>query len=551
MITESLEFVRRKSVFLAILAIIVFLIYSISLDAPFHYDDERVIYKDKSIRSLDIQDIFKANPFRFLLTLSFALNYHFSALSTSGYRIVNILIHIANVIFLYLLILKLQPHLLKEYEIKEPASPAFLCSIFFALSPVMVESVTYISSRSEILCAFFIFPSFYFLICFLEKEKNLYLAASVFFYIAATLTKERGAMLFFLLPVAVFCINGTKKLKQSFLSLAPFLVMACVYMFYRKYARGDSLSTGFVTDSYLHFLLQAEASLKNFRTVLLPVNLSIFYWFFNPQSFFEFSASGHLLLFVFSIFFSILIAPKKIWVIFFWCWYFIFLSPNIIFPFQDIMADRWLYLPSAGIYSIFSFFVYWLFRKEQFSKTAVIIAVIISFCFVGMTIDRNRVWKSGVTLWEDTVKKAFLSPRTHNNYGVALATSGKIKESIREFQISLEINKWYSPAWSNLAKAYRTEGNEEEMLKATSALVDCGEYYVKQGAYKEAVMSYNSVLEYVPDSIAAMGNLATIYIIIGNNDLGRKYLMKLLEIAPDNKAAREMLSRIGEGNGTD
>jgi len=50
----------------------------------------------------------------------------------------------------------------------------------------------------------------------------------------------------------------------------------------------------------------------------------------------------------------------------------------------------------------------------------------------------------------------------------------------------------------------------------------------------------------VPDSIAAMGNLASISIIIGNKGVARLYLKDLLSIAPSNRVAREMLSEIGE-----
>ncbi len=102
---------RREAAIILILASSVFLLYLPTLEYPFVFDDGHNIVNNPHIRMHEItfENLknagFKSpSPNRPLANISFALNYYFQRTNVSGYRLVNILIHIMSGIFIYFLV---------------------------------------------------------------------------------------------------------------------------------------------------------------------------------------------------------------------------------------------------------------------------------------------------------------------------------------------------------------------------------------------------------------------------------------------------------------
>lgn len=540
---------KKNIIAAALLIFIVLIIYSPAVNSPFQYDDQKVIVKPNVIKGLNILEIFRGNPFRFLLNLSFALNFFFTGLSPVGFRLVNIFLHIENTILFYLVFCRLEAFIdiNKSEEKNTFITPASVSALFFAVSPLMVESVTYVSARSELLCGFFFFIALYFFISFAEKGSIYYLIISLLAGSASVLSKERGGMLLFVILLIIAFMPAKYRRAKKFFSLLPFLVFFIFYIAFRQNYLGDSFDTGFERNVQSQIFYQGEAQIKNIRLLFLPVNLCVMYPHFLSSAFPLLRFFALISAAISFIVFTVWVSPSVKWGLFCWAWFYITLAPNILAPLQDIVADRWLYLPSAGIFFLFALVLCGgLKRNSHGPLSRNIIFIIIAGCFILLCLQRNMVWKNEISLWQDAVRKASVSARPYNNFGVALGKSGRLEDARRNFMKSVSIDEHYSPAWSNFGFASKKLGDGKGVLTSAASLLKCGDYFAQRGQLKEAIISYRSVLDLVPDSIAAMGNLASIYIITGNIDVARLYLKDLLNIAPSNRMAIEMLSKIGE-----
>ncbi len=544
-----MENIKNRNVIIAVfLMLIILLIYLPAVDFPFQYDDVKVIVMPDVIKTLSIDKIFEDNPFRFLLTFSFAVNYFFSGLSPSGYRTVNILLHIENTLLFYLIFSRIEELIITKKKDGEKLffTPSSVSAFFFAVSPLMIESVTYVSGRSELLCGFFFLLSIYFFLSFIGQGKGYYLIPSLLAGSASVLSKERGGMLVFVIFLIIAFVPAKFRKKKVYYALIPYFLLFIFYIVFRQQFLGDTFESGFQRDFMRQIFYQGEAQVLNLKLLSFPVNLCIMYPHYLSSSSPLLRFAAIVLIVIFFIALTIRISSSTKAGLFCWAWFYIIIAPNIIVPLQDIAADRWLYLPSAGIFFLAGMILCGNVKKPAFAslRSALIISVIL--CFTLLSIDRNMVWRTEISLWQDAVAKASSSARPYNNFGVALGKSNRLSEAKDNFLKSLSIDEYYSPAWSNFGFACRKSGDEMGVLKSAAQLLRCGEHFARRGQIKEAITSYRSILTLVPDSIAAMGNLASIYIMTGNYEVARLYLRDLLEISPSNRMAREMLSKIGE-----
>ena len=143
---------------LAVLTVCGLALYFIPLQSKaYYFDDHYSIESNEVIRTVDIPRIFNAFNTRFLVGLSFALNYKWCGLEPAGYRLVNILIHCLNAFLVYLLV-KSTLYLCQDSRQKffcRLEWPAFFASMLFLCHPIQTEPVNFITQRFVLMGTFF------------------------------------------------------------------------------------------------------------------------------------------------------------------------------------------------------------------------------------------------------------------------------------------------------------------------------------------------------------------------------------------------------------
>lgn len=129
------------------------LVFVPSLFGEFIYDDVRVIVLNEAIRDLRLlKAILLFEPSRPLLTLTWALNYAVHGLSPFGFHLVNAVLHGINAALVCLVVRKIVDVSGAGEKLRHAAVWG---GAFFAISPMAVEAVAYIASRSSVLAATF------------------------------------------------------------------------------------------------------------------------------------------------------------------------------------------------------------------------------------------------------------------------------------------------------------------------------------------------------------------------------------------------------------
>src|SRR5574342_86871 len=177
---NSLERLYNSKTFnvvaLCIIAVAILIAYSNTFTAGFHFDDTNSIEENARIKQVTVDNIVSIlKGVRPVVYLSIMLNYQLSGLHVVGWHIFNIVFHIANSFFVYLLIswtLSLQPFE-KKYADKTKRMALF-AALLFAVHPIQTEAVTYIISRTELLATLFYLAAFLLFIKGTQKNKSLY-----------------------------------------------------------------------------------------------------------------------------------------------------------------------------------------------------------------------------------------------------------------------------------------------------------------------------------------------------------------------------------------
>ena len=373
-------------------------------------DDLDLIVRNPYIKTLtwqNLQAIFTpgvVGSYQPVRTLSYALDYHFWQLNPLGYHLTNIFCHAVSTFLIYLIVAALA----QDFLI------ACLTALLFAVHPVHVEAVTWLSGRRDVLAAAFALLSFYSFLRFLnsppgrgwgwvnrvmEAQRNsqeptpappgrgiptpappgrgipgataprrgivslFYILALVFFTLGL-LTKSSVVVLPLLFVFYEVCFRPPcwKNWRRMWL-YAPFLLVTIGFLWVFiavSRASGVARATYHGGDAYATFLIMLRVFAEYLYLLVAPRQLSLTYGVSPIASFWE--PSLWLALLVLGIIGGLtIVAWKKAKFVFFGIgWFFISLLPvsNLI-PIGVVKADRYLYLPSVGFCLIFA----WLVRQ--------------------------------------------------------------------------------------------------------------------------------------------------------------------------------------------
>ncbi|MBA4369482.1 MAG: hypothetical protein C0403_17790 [Desulfobacterium sp.] len=508
-------FISRDSLVLLLFAAITIILYSHTLNSPFVLDDAANILENRYIRisSLTWEDLYNAafkslRSKRPLSNISIALNYYIGRYNVLGYHLFNIVIHIATGIVLYLF-LKLTFRVHSPSRCQNKFIPFFV-TLIWLVHPVQTQAVTYIVQRMTSMSALFYLLS----MLLYANGRSLSLQGIVkkgiregrrpYFYFfgsfvtggLALCSKENAATLpFFIFLYEWFFFQNLdrKWLKQN--RICFFWIFFLLLLFVILYM-GENPVEKIVSQYETRNFTLSQRLLTETRVVVYYITLLVYPHPSRLNLDHDFPLSISLLSPVTTLLslgilagliaVAILIAKRER--VFSFC-IFWFLG-NLVMESSviglEIIFEHRLYLPSMLVFILPACLFFSYFKSENLSKV-ILCAVILILSF--WTYQRNSVWKNEVSLFTDctrkspnkerpytslgtsliragrneeaviTLSKAIqLNPKSafaHNNYGVALSLTGKVKEAIPHFQEAVRILPIYVEAKRNLERAFR------------------------------------------------------------------------------------------------
>ena len=524
-----------------------------------NFDDGKYIYENRHVQEgLTLKSItwafttFHASNWHPLTWLSHMLDFQFYGINPGWHHLTNLLFHIANTLLLFFVFRKMTGDLWQS---------AFIAALF-ALHPLHVESVVWVSERKDVLSTFFWMVTMWSYIWYVENPVVYrYILVFLFFTLGLMSKPMLVTLPFVLLLLDFYPLNrfkfqpsdGSASSQQRsntlrlILEKTPLFVLVAISSAITFYAqkKGGALTSLEIYPFKVRIANALVSYVTYIEKMIYPSKLAFLYP--HPGMLPWWKISGACLLLLSISFLAIRVAKQSPYFAMGWLWYLGTLVPviGLIQVGLQSMADRYTYVPLIGIFIIVAWGApelvkQWKYRKLWLTTLATVSLTILMV----MTWKQVGYWKNGITLFEHALKITSNNYVSHNNLGLALEEQGRTAEAIDHYLQALRIKPDLKEAHNNLGLALEKQGRTAEAidhyLQALRIKPDYAEAHnnlglalEKQGRTAEAVDHYLQALRIKPDFEKAHNNLGNALEKQGRTEEAVDHYLQALRIKPD------------------
>jgi len=543
---------------LGLIAVAIVAAYHNGLTPPFEFDDVPSIRGNPSLHRLWPLWVPLSPPpgstlsGRPIANLTFALNYALSGTGVTGYHATNILIHILSAWALFGVARRtlIRPVLSDAFG-RDALPLALGIALIWAVHPVGSESVTYVIQRVESLMALFYLLTLY---CFVRSLEGSCRAAWASGAVCACLlgmaTKEvmATAPLLVLLYDRTF-VAGTfaralSERRRLYVALACTWGLLAYLVMRTGWSRGGTAGLGEGTGLATYWLAQSGAIARYLWITVWPRSLVFDY---GTAALRHPTESMLCTLLVLPIAAATVIALiRRPALGFLGAWFFLILAPTSLVPVvTQTMAEHRMYLPMVAIVGLAVLGGYVAFGRRVF------IAVALAALGLGfLTIERNRDYRSEVSLWRDTVAKEPENARAHCSLAVGLLdTPGGEPEAITELEKALALEPRYPLAQNELGIALKNVpgrmGDAVQHLRVAIGLdpgyalahYNLGVILAESGQVTDALGELETAVRLDPSNPDAHNNLGVALCVSGRVPEGIEQMRSAISLKPGNATA--------------
>jgi tetratricopeptide (TPR) repeat protein len=505
-----------------------------------------------------------ANFWHPLTWLSHMLDYELFGLDAGMHHLTNLLFHIANTLLLFWVIKRMTGALWQS---------AFVAALF-ALHPLHVESVAWISERKDVVSTLFWMLTMWAYVRYTERPGvNRYLLI-LFFFALGLMSKPMIVTLPFVLLLTDYWPLGRFKRAQedkvngpNLTSFSPFrvicekiplLALAAVFSVVAFFAQGDAVQSPGEFPFKFRIYNALVSYLSYIKKMFWPTDLSVFYPYPKIIPLWQVAGSGLLLLFLSVV--VIRMAKRHPYLSVGWFWYLGTLVPviGLVQVGAHAMADRYTYIPLIGLFVIIAWGIPDLLRKWPHRKPALaILAGLVLSVFVVFAWLQARHWKDSISLFTHAIDVTTDNWLAHNDLGFPLAQQGRNSDAIRHFSEALRIKPDYWEGHVNLGNTLALVGRlEEAMNHFREALRINPENFEAhrmlgtvlgiQGKFEAAVNHLDKALQINPTDQETQKNLKIALEKMGKQENADRRYREVLENDPNNEEAHMQLARLFE-----
>jgi len=564
-----MSWTKRQWFFCLILVVVTLLTYKPAWNGGFIWDDDEYVANNELLTAPDgLRRIWFSldSPSQYfpLVYTSFRIEHALWGLNPVGYHWVNLLLHIVNALLVWRVLMAL----------KVPG--AWLAGAIFALHPVQVESVAWITERKNVLMGFFFLLTLLAWIAFVDERTKRpwrFYVLALILYVLSLSAKTTACTL----PAALLLILWLQKKPinaERILQIAPFFLlglgMGLVAVWWERYHQGTSLAL--VPLGPIERILVASHAVWFYLGKLIwPSSLTFIYprWTIvatRPLEYAWLLAGAGLCAVIYfgrrrlgrgvevaAVFFVTTLSPVLGFIMLFtFCYTFV--------------ADHYQYLASIGPIALASAGVASLAATFKGSRKLILGTAL---CVIGalavLTWRQSAMYGDIETLWRTTLLRnpgCWMAYNNlgntlmaYNNLGNTLSEANRIPEAMDLFKQALRINPDNDAAYYNLGTALALTGRMSEAIAQyeqalrikpnfAKAHNNLGNALLLTGRTSEAIDQYEQALRIKPNFAEAHGNLGAALGQMGRISEAIEQVKAALRINPNYIDARNNLTRL-------
>jgi tetratricopeptide (TPR) repeat protein len=538
----------RGLIFAVVLAALTIFAYRPAWHGGFLWDDDDYIIKNELLTAPDgwqriwfsLDSPSQYFPFTYS---TFRIEHALWGLNTTGYHWVNLLLHVGNSLLVWAVLARL----------KIPGS--WLAAAIFALHPVQVESVAWITERKNVLMGFFFLLTLLFWIAFVDERTRrpwiVYCLALVCFVLALS-AKATACTL----PAALFLILWLQKklitMRRVF-QIVPFVVlgtgMGLLAVWWERYHQGTNRGLFTFLSPTERILVASRAVWFYLSKIFWPSNLTFIYpkWNISPTNLIDYIWLLAGFAACVAIYFSRRYFGRSVEVAaaFFVATLTPVLGFIMLFTFRyTFVADHYQYLACIGPIALASAGIVSLSDKFAQCRAAIVSIALLSVASLGMLTWRQAATYADIeTLWRTTLARNPECWMAHTNLGLVLLQQGKLDDGIAHYRSALQMQPDSWDAEYNLGTALVRKGQVDEAIQHCEravamrptdpdAQVSLGDALLRKGRIDDAIDHYQKAMMAQDNHFLARYGLCHALLEKGELDSAIQVCRSALELWP-------------------
>ena len=541
---------RRALIFAVVLMAVTIFAYRPAWHGGFLWDDDDYIINNQLLTAADgwqrIWFSLDSPSQYFPLTYStFRIEHALWGLNTTGYHWVNLLLHVGNALLVWAVLARL----------RVPGS--WLAAAIFALHPVQVESVAWITERKNVLMGFFFLLTLLAWIAFLDERTRrqwLFYCLALIFYVLALSAKATACTL----PAALFLILWLQKkpiTMRRLMQIVPFVVlgigMGLLAVWWERYHQGTNREVFPFLSPIERILVASRAVWFYLSKIFWPSNLTFIYprWSISPSDLVDYIWLVAGIAACVAIYFLRRYVGRSVEVAA--AFFVATLSPVLgfimLFTFRyTFVADHYQYLACIGPISLASAGIVILSDKFTQYRAVIVSVALLIVASLGMLTWRQAATYADIeTLWRTTLAKNPECWMAHTNIGLVLFQKGQIDDAIAHYRSALQMQPDWWDAEYNLGTALLAKGQVDEAIlhceKAVAmrptdpdAQVSLANLLLQKGRIDEAIAHYQKAITVRPNDFLARYGLGHALLEKGELDSAIQVCRSALLLRPSD-----------------
>lgn len=529
------------------------------------WDDRELIYANAWVRDFAWREMFFSlapQGYFPLTTLTWAIDYQLFGLNPAWFHGVNVVLHATNAGLVVLLLAGLKP--------PRPWL-ALVVGMLFALHPLHVESVAWVTERKGLMATLFVLLS---LLSYARWEQQrgqpwgkLYYSASLLLAILAQLSKASAVALPLLLPLLSWQRGSPHGLRSraTWLPLLPFVLVAVALAAVELKAQ----VIGLVLSARPLSLDSASKQLAGalwfyLAKTLAPSHLAAYY-----------ATHRHLLSQA-----SDLYAPPVLGILLVcalssrrWrritvgglAWFAVTIAPVLkVLPFgsSSVVNDRYMYLPGLGLFTAAAAgcAALWELAPSSLPRRLVrslggFIAALALGTYAMLSSEQAAVWRNSETLWQNVVRRYPHDGIGFSNLGLYYLEQGQLTLAIDNFHNALKVGPLRAADLANLGVAQSQSGQQQSAVQTYHEFLrrfgedadvyhNLGLAYASIGDKDHARTAWQRAAALNPRMLAPRLRLAEQALAAADFGQARQWLDEILRLHPDEPAALALRRRL-------